>query len=125
LRITKRDGSTEAVDINKIVRAVSRCCTDLKDVDPLRVATKTISGIYDNASTQELDKLSIQTAANLIAEEPQYAKLAGRLLASYINKEVSNQGISNFAQAVRNAHQLGIANDRLLSFVTDHEDQLN
>ncbi|NMO21930.1 hypothetical protein HG543_44820, partial [Pyxidicoccus fallax] len=42
-------------------------------VDVMRVATKTISGLYDGATTRELDSLSIQTAAALIAEEPEYA----------------------------------------------------
>jgi len=37
----------EAVDVNKIVRAVERCADDLDEIDPLRVATKTISGLYD------------------------------------------------------------------------------
>ena len=46
----------------------------------MRVATKTISGLYDGATTSELDELSIQTAAALIVEEPQYAELAARLL---------------------------------------------
>ncbi|HXS17202.1 MAG TPA: ATP cone domain-containing protein, partial [Polyangiaceae bacterium] len=80
--VTKRDGSTEPVHLDKIVRAVSRCCQGLSHVDPMRVATKTISGLYDGATTQELDELSIQTAASLIAQEPEYSSLAARLLAS-------------------------------------------
>ena len=71
MRVTKRNGSSEAVDLNKIVRAVGRCCTGLHDVDAMRVATKTISGLYDGATTSELDRLSIQTAAALIASHRQ------------------------------------------------------
>jgi ribonucleoside-diphosphate reductase alpha chain len=76
MRVRKRNGSAEPVDLNKIVRAVNRCCVGLGDVDAMRVATKTISGLYDGATTRELDQLSIQTAAGLISEEPQYARLA-------------------------------------------------
>ncbi|HEY5376774.1 MAG TPA: ATP cone domain-containing protein, partial [Polyangiaceae bacterium] len=76
MRVRKRNGGSEPVNVNKIVRAVNRCCAGLPDVDALRVATKTISGLYDGASTRELDQLSIQTAAGLIVDEPQYAKLA-------------------------------------------------
>ena len=65
MRVRKRNGDTEPVDVNKIVRAVQRCADDLADVDPLRVATRTISGLYDGASTAELDRLSIQTAAEM------------------------------------------------------------
>src|SRR5258707_25135 len=88
MRVKKRNGSSEPVDVNKIVRAVNRCCLGLGDVDAMRVATKTISGLYDSATTRELDQLSIQTAAGLIVDEPEYAKLAARLLATYIDKEV-------------------------------------
>ena len=100
MRVRKRNGSTEPVDVNKIVRAVSRCCVGLRDVDAMRVATKTISGLYDGATTRELDQLSIQTAAALIVEEPQYARLAARLLATYIDKEVRNQEIHAFSQSI-------------------------
>lgn len=82
MRVTKRNGSAELVDLNKIVRAVGRCAAGLPDVDAMRVATRTISGLYDGATTRELDRLSIQTAAGLIAEEPQSSKLAARLLST-------------------------------------------
>ncbi|HEY0714711.1 MAG TPA: ATP cone domain-containing protein, partial [Polyangia bacterium] len=62
MRVRKRNGSFEPVDLNKIVRAVSRCCVGLTSVDALSVATKTISGLYDGATTRELDQLSIRTA---------------------------------------------------------------
>jgi ribonucleoside-diphosphate reductase alpha chain len=71
MHVRKRNGDTEAVDVNKIVRAVDRCADGLAEVDSLRVATKTISGLYDGATTAELDRLSIQTAAEMTGEEPQ------------------------------------------------------
>ncbi len=113
MRVGKRNGESEPVDVNKIVRAVSRSCQGLSEVDAMRVATKTISGLYDGATTRELDKLSIQTAAGLIVEEPQYARLAARLLATYIDKEVRNQGIHAFSQSIATAHKLGLVNARL------------
>ena len=125
MRVRKRNGAWESVDVNKIVRAVNRCCTGLPDVDAMRVATKTISGLYDGATTRELDQLSIQTAAALIVEEPQYAKLAARLLATTIDKEVRGQEIHAFSQSVMTAHRLGLANQRLASFVTAHARKLN
>src|SRR5262245_1889214 len=125
MRVKKRNGSSEAVDLNKIVRAVNRCCVGLHEVDALRVATKTISGLYDGASTRELDQLSIQTSALLIVEEPQYATLSARLLATYIDKEVRNQEIHAFSQSVVQAHALGMVNDRLLAFVTNNARKLN
>jgi ribonucleoside-diphosphate reductase alpha chain len=103
MQVRKRNGDIEPVDVNKIVRAVQRWAGDLDDVDPMRVATKTISGLYDGATTAELDRLSIQTAAEMIAADPQYSRLAARLLSGYIAKEVRGQGIASFSQSVRSA----------------------
>ena len=125
MRVRKRNGSAEPVDVNKIVRAVNRCCTGLADVDAMRVATKTISGLYDGATTRELDQLSIQTAASLIVEEPQYARLAARLLATYVEKEVRGQEIHAFSQSVATAHRLGLVNDRLAEMVARNARKLN
>ena len=125
IRVRKRNGSTEPVDVNKIVRAVSRCCSGLCDVDALRIATKTISGLYNGATTRELDLLSIQTAASLIVEEPQYSKLAARLLAACIDKEVRGHEIYAFSQSVAFARDLGLAIERLASFVANNARKLN
>ena len=55
MRVKKRDGQLEAVNVNKIVNVVLACSGGLKEVDPMRVAAKVISGLYDGASTKELD----------------------------------------------------------------------
>ncbi len=125
MRVRKRNGTYEPVDVNKIVRAVGRCCVGLKDVDALRVATKTISGLYDGATTQELDRLSIQTAAALIVEETEYSRLAARLLSTYIYKEVANQEIHSFSQSIQAGMQHGLIAPRLASFVSKNSRKLN
>ncbi len=125
MHVTKRNGNQEPVDLNKIVRAVQRNCEGLHAVDPMRVATRTISGLYNGATTQELDELSIRTAALLIGEEPEYGRLAARLLANYIAKEVSGQEIHAFSQSVARGHEVGLINDRLLGFVQANARKLN
>jgi ribonucleoside-diphosphate reductase alpha chain len=117
MAVRKRNGDLEPVDVNKIVRAVERWVDGLDDVDPLRVATKTISGLYDGATTAELDRLSIQTAADLVGEEPEYSKLAARLLSSYIRKETRGQGIASFSQSVLFGRDQGLINDATAEFV--------
>jgi ribonucleoside-diphosphate reductase alpha chain len=125
MRVRKRNGGFEPVDLNKIVRAVGRCCLGLPAVDSMRVATRTISGLYDGATTKELDQLSIQTAAGLIVEEPQYARLAARLLSTYVDKEVRNQEIHSFSQSIAAGRRHGLINDRLAGFVLDNARKLN
>ena len=125
MQVRKRNGDVEPVDVNKIVRAVERWVGDLDDVDPLRVATKTISGLYDGATTAELDRLSIQTAAEMIGEEPQYSRLAARLLAGYVDKEVRGQGIASFSQAIRLGHEQGLIGDETAAFVAANARKLD
>ncbi len=125
MRVTKRNGSFEPVDVNKIVRAVGRCAAGLGAVDPLRVATKTISGLYDGATTRELDLLSIRTAASLTVEEPEYSRLAARLLATFVDKEVTNQEIHSFSQSISAGHRLGLISDELAAFVASNSRKLN
>ena len=125
MRVTKRNGASEAVDLNKIVRAVTRSADGLHAVDPMRVALKTIGGIYDGATTRELDELSIRTAAALTAEEPEYGFLAARLLSSIIDKEVSGQEIQSFSQSVARGAEVGLVNARLRDFVALNARKLN
>ncbi|MBB5895893.1 ribonucleoside-diphosphate reductase subunit alpha [Kutzneria kofuensis] len=125
MRVRKRSGAVETVDVNKIVKAVGRCAVGLAEVDPLRVATKTINGLYDGATTEELDRLSIQTAAELVAEEPEYSKLAAQLLAAYIDKEVRGQGIHSFSQSIALGHREGLIGDETATFVATHARKLD
>ncbi|MBB6184609.1 ribonucleoside-diphosphate reductase subunit alpha [Oleiagrimonas soli] len=125
MHVAKRNGAREPVDVNKIVRAVQRCSDGLHAVDPMRVAHKTIGGLYDGASTRELDELSIRTAAALTAEEPEYGQLAARLLAATIDKEVRGQDIQSFSQSVARGAELGLINERLQTFVAANARKLD
>ncbi len=125
MHVRKRNGTLEPVDVNKIVRAVQRCCYGLPHVDPIRVASKTIGGLFDGATTRELDSMSIQTAAALIAEEPEYSRLAARLLLATITKEVAGQNIYSFSQSVELGHREGVISKDAAEFVTANARKLN
>ncbi|MCB0977786.1 MAG: ribonucleoside-diphosphate reductase subunit alpha [Acidimicrobiales bacterium] len=125
MQVRKRDGSLEPVDVGKIVRAVERCSGGLPRVDPMRVATRTISGLCDGSTTRELDDLSIRTAAALIAEEPEYSRLAARLLLGFITKEVRGSQIMSFSQSIAAGHAAGVINDTTAEFVARYARKLD
>ena len=125
MHVKKRNGTLETVDVNKIVRAVQRCSDGLSHVDAIRIASKTIGGLYDGATTRELDAISIDTAASLIAEEPQYSKLAARLLLGTIIKEVGGQNLHSFSQSVEHGAAQGIVSPATAEFVRVHMRKLN
>jgi len=125
MQVRKRNGNLEPVDVNKIVNAVARAAEGLLGVDPLTVSTRTIAALADGATSRELDELSIRTAAGLIVEEPNYSKLAARMLATYIDKEVRNQNIPWFSEATETGHRLGLIGDETAEFVRAHSPALN
>ena len=124
MRVKKRDGTLEAVDVTKIVERVNRCCQGLAQTDPLRVATKAISGLYDGASTKELDNLCIQTASLLIGEDPEYSRLAARLLSTYVDEEVKTQKIGSFADSIQTGFTNGLLSQVTYDFVMQHKTEL-
>ena len=125
MRVKKRDNSYEPVNVNKIINVVLACSSGLNEVDPMRVATKVISGLYDGASTKELDRLCIRTASFLISEDPDYSKLSARLLARYIHEEVENQGINNFFASVKKAYKAGLIHKDKYDFIRENKEALN
>jgi hypothetical protein len=50
------------------------------------VAQKTIEGMYDGISTQELDVLSAETCAYLSSTHPDFSTLGARILVSNLHR---------------------------------------
>ena len=60
----------------------------------------------------------------MIGEEPQYSRLAARLLAGYIDKEVRNQGVMSFSQSIALGHAEGLIGEETRTFVKDNARKL-
>lgn len=125
MRIQKRDGSFETVHPEKIIQRITRCAAGLDDVDPMRVAVKTIGGLHDGATTTELDNLAINTAAHYMLEEPEYSKLAARLLTVLVAEECALEGIYSFSQSIAVGHNAGLIAPFVAEFVMKHAGKLN
>lgn len=117
MSVRKRDGSLEPVDIVQITKKVARFGAGLLHINPYQVASKAISGIYDGVTTKELDSLLIQTSAMLIGDEPEYSKLASRLLTNFIDKEVTTQGLSSFSKSIAYGYKVGLIHKDVADFV--------
>jgi ribonucleoside-diphosphate reductase alpha chain len=87
--VIKRDGSREPVRFDKISSRIKKQTYGMNElVDSDEVARKVIAGIYDGVSSEELDKLSAETAAALIPVHPDYSTLAARLAITALYKRV-------------------------------------
>ena len=125
-RVKHRDGSLEPVDPLQIVLKVARCADGLKNIDPQTVADKAVRGIYDGVTTAELDALLISNAAMLISDEPEYSKLAARLLDVFIAKEVFIiRGIESFYESIAAGYRAGLIAEDTYQFVRANAIDLN
>ncbi len=86
--VIKRDGRRESVKFDKITARIEKLCygLDASFVQPIDVAKKVVSGIYDGVLTSELDTLAAETAASLTTKHPDYATLAARIAISNLHK---------------------------------------
>ncbi|MEX1189274.1 MAG: ribonucleoside-diphosphate reductase subunit alpha [Bacteroidia bacterium] len=86
--VIKRDGRKESVKFDKVTARIQKLCYGLDPVhvDPVAVAQKVIQGIYSGVSTEALDNLAAETAANLTTTHPDYALLASRIAISNLHK---------------------------------------
>ncbi len=111
MHVVKRDGTREEVKIEKILHAVNRACRGINDVEGLEIAKRTIAGLHDGSTTEELDNLSIATAVMLMVDEPNYSKVAARMLSENVRKEVGRDAA--FRDYIRKASELGVISDEL------------
>lgn len=92
-----RSGEKEDVDFSKIVNRVSRLCErapplSAEFVDPLKVAQKVVACMATGMTTQELDRLSAETAAAMTLQHPHYAMLGGRIEVSNLHRQTEKYG---------------------------------
>jgi ribonucleoside-diphosphate reductase alpha chain len=116
MQVVKRDGTREDVKIEKILHAVNRACRGLENVEALEVAKRTISGLHQGSTTQELDDLSIANAVMLMADEPNYSKVAARMQSEGIRKEVGRD--LAFRDYIRASTELGLLSSQVLELVS-------
>lgn len=122
MQVIKRDGTREDVKIEKILHAVNKACRGLSNIEAVEVAKRTINGLHDGSTTEELDALSIANAVMLMAEEPNYSKIAARMLAESVRKEVGRDVA--FRDYVRNAYELGLLSPNVLELANQDIDKI-
>lgn len=91
MQIQKRDGRKEPIKLDKISKRIQQMSYKLhKNVDPIKVAIKTIDGIYDGVTSIELDNLASEIAASMSTIHPDYSILAARIAVSSLHKDTSD-----------------------------------
>ena len=90
--ITKRDGSKEPLDLEKLHKVVFFACEGITGVSPSEVEIKSHIQFYDGITSSDIQETLIKSAADLISEEtPNYQYVAGRLINYHLRKSVYGQ----------------------------------
>ena len=125
IRVRKRNGNLVPVAPEKILAAAKRHCSDLPNVDIEKVTAKAINGLYDGVPTEELDSLLIQVASMMIGEDPDYSKLAARLLDAFIADEVFTLDIKCFSDSILHGFKEGLIAEGTKDFVVENKEVLD
>ena len=96
MHVIKRDGTSEAVSFDKVLRRIQKAARGLQ-VQPDTLAQRVLSQIFDGVKTSDLDELAAQLAASLSTLHSDYASLASRLTVSNHHKNTE----FTFAQVVK------------------------
>ena len=123
ITVTKRDGSRETLDLEKMHKVVFYACEDIAGVSASEVEIKSSLQFYNGISTEDVQETLIKSAADLISEEtPNYQWVAGRLINYQLRKQVYNQFEPfHLADIARKNVELGYYDEQFFSVYSEEE----
>ncbi|MBW8184639.1 class 1a ribonucleoside-diphosphate reductase subunit alpha [Shewanella nanhaiensis] len=92
LKVTKRSGEREIIDLDKIHRVITWAAKDLKNVSVSEVELRSHLQFFDGIPTEAIHETIIKAAADLISpESPDYQFLSARLAIFHLRKKAFGQ----------------------------------
>ena len=89
LKVQKRNGSIESIDLDKMHVMVEEACRGLAGVSASQVEMKSGIQFYDGITTAEIQEILIRSASDLIdLDHPNYQFVAARLLLFSVRKQL-------------------------------------
>lgn len=130
--VTTRSGKTEPVQFDKITHRISQLSYNLdpKYVDAIQVAKRTINGLFDGITTEELDNLSAEVSAYMTSVHPDYARLAGRIAVANLHRSTSDSFqetidiLYNFKNEFTGEHQ-PLLSKEFYEYAREHKDRIS
>ena len=130
--VITRSGKREPVQFDKITHRISQLLygLDSEFVDASQVAKRTIQGLFDGITTEELDNLSAEVSAYLTSSHPDYARLAGRIAVANLHRSTSDsfmetlEKLWNFTPE-HATEKTPLISEDLYNFATEHKDRIS
>ncbi|TWP37968.1 ribonucleoside-diphosphate reductase subunit alpha [Leekyejoonella antrihumi] len=90
IHVTKRDGTREPYDADRINRAIERAAEGLPDAIAMtmQIASELEITLFDGITTEQMDQAAIQVAVQNVKDDPAFDTVASRLLLKTIYKQV-------------------------------------
>ncbi|PCJ20541.1 MAG: ribonucleoside-diphosphate reductase subunit alpha [Candidatus Cloacimonadota bacterium] len=127
IRVVKRDGTVVPIDVYKIKKVISFAC-EHTDCDPLELEMDAHVQFRNDITTEEIQKMVIQTAVEKISlEEPEWQFVAARLLLYDVYKKVclyrdiQKKPYTDFYTFIVSATKQGLYSDTILERYTKKE----
>jgi ribonucleoside-diphosphate reductase alpha chain len=128
IKVQKRDGSIEALNLDKIHRMVDEACDGLAGVSASQVEMNSGIQFYDGITTVEIQEILIRSASDLISlDNPNYQFVAARLLLFALRKQVFHKNIwkegmpSIYDVALYNSTVLKVYDEEILDKYADED----
>ena len=130
--VTTRSGKSEPVQFDKITHRISQLTYNLdpKYVDAMQVAKRTINGLFDGITTDELDNLSAEVSAYMTSVHPDYARLAGRIAVANLHRQTSDSFMETFEILFNfkneyTGEKQPLITEEIFNFAREHKDRIS
>ncbi len=128
MQVQKRNGKFEEVSFDKVKNRLKTLCNGLT-VDPIIIAQKVCSQIYDNVKTAELDELSAQICISMVTINMDYGVLGSRVIISNSHKNTSHSFSETMTLLFNNTDVHGVHNplisEEVFNIILINKEKLN
>jgi ribonucleoside-diphosphate reductase alpha chain len=123
MNIIKRNGVVESLKLEKISARIKKQSygLDSKFVDCDKIAIKVVNGLFENATTKQIDELIAEESASLATIHTDYSILASRILVSSLHKDTEK----SFYKAMTKLNKEGLISEEFYKNVEKNKSELD
>lgn len=124
--VEKRNGEYQDVSFDKILQRINLLCdskefSEKLNIDPVLIAQKVCSEIYDKVKTSRLDELASEIAISMYSKNPEYSILASRLVVSNHQKSTPDK----FSDVITELYKNNIIKEYLYNIVSENSEKID
>jgi ribonucleoside-diphosphate reductase alpha chain len=127
LLITKRDGSSQKFDVEKVRASIMHVVTGYeKEINVEQIVNQVKLEVYEGMPTKEIRKALVMTVRSMIEQDPAYAYLASRMVLHSINEDLMGDALDYtkldeqykqmFIAGIQKGVERGLLDERMKNF---------